>query len=137
MFENNWNILKKNIININFIVRLQFSSKYDTTSKDLRVQNTVSYSSLHSWWSLVHPLCSPLPHCVHAVLLRLLWPPRLLSEQMQQSFSFLPGKLTTPLFIWRIRLLRLGRIFPEDKSSTMDCKNFTLDFTGLSLVFFW
>jgi hypothetical protein len=37
-----------NIINLNFIVRLQFNSKYDTTSKDLRVQTTVSYSSLHS-----------------------------------------------------------------------------------------
>jgi hypothetical protein len=31
----------KNIINLNFIVRLQFNSKYNTTSKDLRVQTTV------------------------------------------------------------------------------------------------
>jgi hypothetical protein len=30
---------------------------------------------------------------------------------LQQSFSFLPGKLTTPLFICRIRLLRLGCIW--------------------------
>jgi hypothetical protein len=43
----------KNIINLNFIVRLQFNSKYDTTSKDLQVQNTVSYSSLHSIFSTV------------------------------------------------------------------------------------